>query len=623
MSGFYIKSLHVKGNNVETASINFEKGANLVTGASDTGKSYIFAALSYALGIGEAPKDIPQSVGYNELLIEIVTYKDNKTYTLWRELHKTIMYVKECTYQQFYTKSITKFKLTTTGQLDNPEHISSFLLELIELKDKRILVNKKSGATANIAFRNLLNLTFIAEENIIKTTSPFYSSGPYYKERIMAQSLLHVLLSGNDFSDIVEKEDTTIKENQILGKLEFLEYQVKQYSLDKALLVEKTTSSNFIGEKQKFLELDSNLQNNIALAKELVNRKNKLLQDRQNLINELVYKKELTQRFSILEKQYVSDSERLDFILETHVISEQLGDVVCPLCSSPLQDDHIYHIKEKENFIAAATNELSKIQSKLLGLKDTADNLAFEEITLQIEVERLNNQLNELEIDLESNFSVKTRELKNELNEYLEIENTAREIVFIDNQITKLLKEKDRLENLLNAKKPAEEEINLVPYSLLTDLCWFIEKRLQNWNYENSVKIDFDSHYNTFDIVISGKTRKSYGKGKRSISYAACLIGLLDYCQSNTRNFSNLIVLDSPLTTYEEKQKGTTTTESIQTEILKSFFIDIIALPNNSQVILFDNKTPDSDTLSAIQDKLHLVTFTGTKGSGRQGFFPE
>jgi hypothetical protein len=622
MSGFYIKSLHIKGNNVETAGIEFEKGANLVTGASDTGKSYIFAALSYALGIGEAPKDIPQSIGYNELLIEIVSYKDNKTYTLWRELHKTIMYAKECTFQQFYTKSIAKIKLTTTGQLDNIDHISSFLLGLIELKDKRILVNKTNGATANISFRNLLNLTFIAEEHIIKTTSPFYSS-TQYKERIMAQSLLHVLLSGNDFSDVVEKEDTTIKENQILGKLEFLDYQVKQYSLEKALLVEKTTSNAFIGEKQKFLDLDANLQSNVAFAKELINRKNNLLRDRQNLINDLVYKKELTQRFTILEKQYVSDSERLDFILETHVISEQLGDVVCPLCSSPLQDDHIYHIKEKENFIAAATNELSKIQSKLLGLKDTADNLAFEETTLQTEIERLNDELNALEVELESNFSVKIRELKNELNEYIAVENTAREIIFIDNQITKLLKEKDRLENLLNAQKPAEEEINLVPYSLLTDLCWFIEKRLQSWNYENSVKIDFDSHYNIFDIVISGKTRKSYGKGKRSISYAACLIGLLDYCQSNTRKFSNLIVLDSPLTTYEEKQKGTTTTESIQTEILKSFFLDVVALPNNSQVILLDNKTPDKETYDIIRNKLNLVTFTGTKGSGRQGFFPE
>ncbi|WP_035649850.1 hypothetical protein [Flavobacterium sp. ASV13] len=622
MTGFYIKGLYIRGNNVKPAEISFTKGANLITGASDTGKSYIFSAMNYALGVGEPPKDIPQSAGYNEILIEIITHKDSKTFTFRREMGKPSIYVKECGYQNFYTKSINFTKLTSTGPLINPEHISSFLLGLIGLDDKKILVNKSSGKTTNINFRNLLNLTFIAEDTIIKTTSPYYIS-EQYKERVMSQSLLHVLLSGNDFSEVVEKEDLTIRENQLLGKLEFLNFQVRQYADEKATLVEKTQSSPFINEKQKFLELDSSLKENVALAKELINRKNYVLQQNQNLIAELSYKKELSKRFVILEAQYRSDSERLDFILETHVISEQLGDVVCPLCSSPLHEDHLYHIKEKENFIEAATNELGKIQSKRAGLKDTSENLIIEENVLQAEIEKLKNELIDLEQELDRNFSTKISDLKNELNNYLEIENFSREIVFIDNQIDKLFKEKDRLETLLNAKKPVEEEINLVPYSLITDLCWFIEQRLQNWNYENAVKVNFDSHYNIFDIIISGKNRRSYGKGKRSISYAACLIGLLDYCQTNDRNFSNLLVLDSPLTTYEEKQKINVATESIQTEILKSFFIDLVKIPANSQVIIFDNKMPDEETYNSLSSKLNMIVFTGQKGSGREGFFPQ
>jgi|GEM_PF-716786 len=622
MNGFYIKGLYVRGNNVTTAEITFRKGANLITGASDTGKSYIFSALNYVLGIGEAPKDIPQSIGYNEFLIEIVTYQDDKTFTLWREINKSAIYAKECNYQQFYTKSINYIKLTTTGQLTNNDHISNFLLKLVGLNDKKILVNKTSGTTTDISFRNLLNLTFIAEETIIKTISPFYIT-EQYKERIISQSLLHVLLSGTDFSEVIEKEDLTIKENQLLGKLEFLDFQVKQYTQDKAVLIEKTQSTTFVSEKQKFLDLDSNLQKNVALAKELINRKNLLLQDRQNLLNELTYKKELSRRFEILEKQYLSDSERLDFILETHVISEQLGDVVCPLCSSPLHDDHLYHIKEKENFIAAATNELGKIQSKLSGLKDTAENLTIEEHALQGEVEGLNKKLIDLEAELETNFSPSIQDLKNELNQYLQIENNSREITFIDAQIAKLFTEKDRLERLLNEKKPAEEDINLVPYTLLMELCGFIEQRLQNWNYENAVKVNFDSQYKVFDITISGKNRRSYGKGKRSISYAACLVALLDYCQAKNRPFSNLIVLDSPLTTYEEKQKVSVASEVIQTEILKSFFTDIVKIPANSQIIIFDNKIPDAETLDKISEQLNMVLFTGRKDSGREGFFPE
>lgn len=297
--------------------------------------------------------------------------------------------------------------------------------------------------------------------------------------------------------------------------------------------------------------------------------------------------------------------------------------MLCPLCSSPLHDDHLYHLKEKENFIEAATNELVKIRCKLSGLKDTAGNLCIEEAALQTEIESLSKQLSDLELELEINFSPKTADLRNKLNQYLEIENFSREIIFIDAQITKLFKEKDRLENMLNAKKPAEDEINLVSYTFLAELCEFIEQRLQSWNYENSVKVNFDSHYNTFDITISGKNRRSYGKGKRSISYAACLIGLLDYCQTNNRAFSNLIVLDSPLTTYEEKQRGSVASEVIQTEILKSFFLNIVKIPTSSQVIIFDNKIPDTETLDAVSDKLNMILFTGRKDSGREGFFPD
>lgn len=622
MSGYYIKAICVRGAGMEPAEVGFDKGANLVTGGSDTGKSYIFAALNYGLGIGEQPKDIPQSVGYTEVLIEIETFLDNKTYTLWRQFGKSAIYVKECDHKSFYTKSIDWTKLTTYGQLSSPDHINSFLLKLCGLNEKKLLVNKNSGTTTNLTFRHLLNLTFIAEELIIKTTSPYYFS-QQYKERIIAQSLLHVLLSGNDFSEIVEKEDLTLKENQLVGKLEFLDYQVRQFSEDKLILVEKVGSAEFVSEKQKFLDLDANLQQNIVAAKEIINRKNNLLQNRQNLMTDLSYKSELSRRFEILEKQYLSDSDRLDFILESHLLSEQLGDVVCPLCSSPLHEDHLLHIREKENFVEAAQNELIKIRSKLIGLQETAENLVSEKTGLQHEIQGLTDQLSDLETDLQTNFAPKITDLKTQLNQYLEVENISREITFIDNQISKLLKEKDRLERLLNAKKPEEEEINLVPYSILTDLCWYIEQRLQRWNYETAVKVDFDSNYNVFDILISGKNRRSYGKGKRSISYAACLIGLLDYCSSKKNNFTNIIVLDSPLTTFEEKQKLNNVSEIIQTEILKSFFHDIVNLPPNSQVIIFDNKRPDEETYELIKDKLNLTVFASNSDTERGGFFPD
>lgn len=620
MSGFFIRSINIQGKDVETARLELKSGANLITGASDTGKSYLFAAVSYGLGIGEAPKDIPQSIGYDEILIEIIRYKDSKPYTLWRRIGTTAIYVKECELKDFYNKNITYKQLQTTGRLDNENHISSFLLGFMGLKDKKILVSKDKGSTSPVSWKNLMNLTFIPEDQIIKTTSPFYYS-VQYKERTMAQSLLHILLSGNDFSDVVEKEDFTVAENQISGKIEFIEYQIKHYGNEKLILLDNTNNHSK-EERQKFLNINETLQNNIELAKKLISKKNELLAQKQELHNDLVYKKELLQRFQILEQQYISDADRLNFILETHVISSQLGDTVCPICSSPLEDHTIDHMLEKENFMLAATNELIKTQSNLAGLKETAENLFFEENSLLFEIETVDNNLSEIEDDLDTNFSIKIKELKDELNQYLEFERSDREIVFIDNLITRLAEEKNRLEQLSNSKNQSETDINLVPYSKLVSLCKFIENRLSNWNYEEQVKVDFDSSYNIFDIMISGKSRRSYGKGKRSISFTACLIGLLDYCSFNQTDFSNLIVLDSPLTTFEEKQKDYTGAEKIKAEILKSFFTDIVKLPENSQIIIFDNKIPDPVTLDLIKGNLNLHVFSGIKDQGRQGFFP-
>lgn len=265
MSGFFIRSININGEHVETARLEFKSGANLITGASDTGKSYIFAALSYGLGIGEAPKDIPQSTGYDQILIEIIRYEDSKPFTLWRRIGKTAIYLKECEFKDFYSKNIPYKELHTTGRLDNENHISSFLLGFMGLKDKKVLVSKDKGSTSPASWKNLMNLTFIPEDQIIKTTSPFYYS-VQYKERTKAQSLLHILLSGNDFSDVVEKEDFTVAENQISGKIEFIEYQIRHYVNEKQILIDNN-SNHSKEERQKFLNINETLQNNIESAK--------------------------------------------------------------------------------------------------------------------------------------------------------------------------------------------------------------------------------------------------------------------------------------------------------------------------------------------------------------------
>lgn len=178
------------------------------------------------------------------------------------------------------------------------------------------------------------------------------------------------------------------------------------------------------------------------------------------------------------------------------------------------------------------------------------------------------------------------------------------------------------MEKLLQETDP-RESIDLLPFSVLSELSDKIQKRLSTWNYEPYVTVVFNDHYQTFDIVINGKSRKSFGKGKRGISFTACLFGLLDYCREKERAFSNLLVLDSPITTFEEKKNtGTAEMDTLRPEVLKAFFADLANLPANSQIILFDNKQPDSTTLNAISESVFVQEFTGNEEIGRYGFFP-
>ena len=72
---FYIKSLSVTGANVNTSSIDFTPGLNIIHGPSNCGKSYIVECLDYMLGAETSRIDA--SLGYDTIQILIVTDSGN------------------------------------------------------------------------------------------------------------------------------------------------------------------------------------------------------------------------------------------------------------------------------------------------------------------------------------------------------------------------------------------------------------------------------------------------------------------------------------------------------------------------------------------------------------------
>ena len=73
MFNFYIKELSLSGDNVETSSLEFTSGLNIICGPSNTGKSYIAECLDFMFGCKAKDFRIGKETGYNIVRMKIVT----------------------------------------------------------------------------------------------------------------------------------------------------------------------------------------------------------------------------------------------------------------------------------------------------------------------------------------------------------------------------------------------------------------------------------------------------------------------------------------------------------------------------------------------------------------------
>lgn len=612
MKGFWISTIIVSGDNKADASITLKKGANIITGPSDTGKSYLFSVINYILGRTTPPdNDIPEGVGYNIFSLEIETFESYDKFKLQRKLGENKITVWNINALEQSNVLIDTF--STNAKLSNENHISNFLLNLCGLKDKILLKNRLKGIKIPLSFKNIIQFTNIAEERIITKGSPFYFT-EVNSLHTVEQSMISSILEETDFANVDSIEDPKEKETKISGKLEFIDKQIVNYSEQRQKLIEKferLTKNKTIFDKAL---INDEIQKRIEDSYNLEYKVTKYLNDVNSTTEKKIYALELIKRFEILERQYLSDLDRLAFILEAESLTSQLPSQLCPICSNPMNNDEIQHLNEIENFKESVIAEVDLIKDKLEDLKASIIESKRNVLNLETEANELKVTLLILKAHLESIYP-EIQNLKTILNDYIEIEKIGNYIEFIDTETAILYETKDSLE-ILKSEKESTDIVNVCDYDILKKLSGFIELRLKTWNYNVNPKVIFNSDFKTFDIVISNKSRGSYGKGRRAISYTACLLGFLDYCLNEKKNFSNLIVIDSPLTTFKDKDKQVSENEDISIELDDLFFDDIRQTSLESQLIIFENKIPKK------MKGINIIEFTKNKNQGRYGFFP-
>lgn len=614
--GFYISKLQVSGLNIKPARLSFSRGFNIISGLSDTGKSYIFGCINFMLGGGDLPKEIPEGFGYTTVCLEIKTYNE-RTYTLERNLKGGNYKLKEVELELFQTRGNSQ-ELKAQHTSNSHDNISSFLLGLSGFKEKFVKKNQ-SNAKRELSFRDIAKLTLIDEERIITEKSPVYSSGQYI-DQTQEQSVLEILLTGNDAKELEQVEDAKVYASRVKGKVEFVDSLIKELS-EKLIVLEKDNNL----EKQKLLQtkvdsLSIVLSESSSKLEQLTSEKQLIFNSLNELKSKDLLQEELTSRFILLKEHYNSDIKRLEFITEGEEYFAQLNTIKCPLCGGDMDKEHYDCIVEDGKKVSSVINsieiEVAKIKIKLSDLESTMSQLAQEKEERNSQLKKLERQYKIVEIEIATNIEPVKASTKQEIESLIGELSLLKELDVLKEQLKSYYNQKSLLEIELARKPKTGEQSDGIKYSIFSGLCEIIEDILKKWKYPNISNVNFDPSYRVYDIVINGKQRKAHGKGIRAITYTSFIIGLMDFCIKNNLPHSRNVIIDSPLTTYHGKESDSK--EDVSRDMQDAFFNDLSNVEHNKQIIIFDNKDPKE----SLKSKINYIHFTGDKQRGRQGFFP-
>jgi hypothetical protein len=261
---------------------------------------------------------------------------------------------------------------------------------------------------------------------------------------------------------------------------------------------------------------------------------------------------ELQMRFDLLQEQYSSDLRRLEAIAEAGVRLDQLKEERCPMCGALAEHHDNAHREARlapANVSQACKAEAAKTFKLLHDLQATRAATAAEVGQLRTAREARQEEFDaiaaELKVLLEQHVDVATKKV----DELRAREGTCRKAL-------ELLERVQELEALLEqASAPKKKERADGPASAVSTaqadpFSREVEALLRAWHFPDLDRVSFSE--NDQDIVISGRTRKSHGKGVRAITRAAFNLALLRFCVKGERPFPNFVLLDSPLLVYEE-----------------------------------------------------------------------
>lgn len=606
-----LTKLVLAGENKQDAIINFKDGLNVIAGASDTGKSFAFECIDYALGSSSKLKEVPEVDGYQSVFLEIEDIGRRVIFTIERGIPEEIKNKMTIYYSNYQDKDRAKNEKMSSKHSAKTS-LSKKLLNYCGCIYNN--VKKNAEKTQSFTFRSFIPLIMISELRITATYSPIYradSRGSTFATS--EKSVFKTVISGTDYEKKEKKENTEIAKAKLKGKIEQLKQIIDEICLEnnelingvKDLKPEKSTEiielNKFIKEKTNEIKKYEVEYKNIQAEIELENTELKRLLNNNN-------------KFKLLKKNYLSDLDRLEFINDAFDLTQQLVEVECPICHSPMK---INEIEKSDDYYEALVAEKLKIEVQLTELDKTIKDLSDEIMNKEENISKLENHKDEIKDILNNELGPIVAEKVEQVQNLLEIQEKINLITRnkkrMDKYYTEINEWQEKIDSTIQNKGNKKENL---PDEYTNELCMEIKQLLKKCDF---IGEEDDIKYNsaTNDVEIGDKEKASFGKGARAIINSTFLIGLMNYCYKKNLCHPGFVVLDSPLTTYKEKDKKDGIDEFI-TKGTKEKFYEMLAEQKNGQIIIFDNEEPSS----TVKKKINFLHFSGDSSVGRKGLIP-
>ncbi|WP_148359072.1 AAA family ATPase [Peribacillus simplex] len=611
----------IVSNTKEIREIELLDGLNVISGPTDTGKTYIYQCIKYLLGSNSVPKLIPENIDFKDAYLEVHSLYNDTVFTLKRTFSSNKIYIYDCAFNELTenTKGITA---NTQG---SKNLISTKILEYGGLEPNiKIKTHIRQQKFRKIALRDFLHFSLVDEKEIITDTS-LLTTGQYVSKTVEL-NLFYYFISGKYTSFQTFLSDQKASKNDkkevraVEGKSDNLIVELIEETKSELISLEKAELENEVSYKDELL----------FVTTEIEKQSNQLKQTFEN-IEKLKSKKlmnhELIIRFNLLKDQFNSDLQRLEFILEGGEILSKLTVENCPTCGKKLDDQsHKGHInsRDKGNIINAESlfssynSEKKKILLNFNDLSKTIKNLESKNHNIYNEIITEEKEYQQVKQQIDNELKPTQNSLKEKINKEVQARLIKAKIDFLKN---KLFRFETQRQATIPTYNPAEEAINftdnikkLIDINIghLSDL---MNTYLLNMKFPEvqvgSKNVIFDPKTN--DFIVNGKARSVYGKGYRAIIYSVFLISLMKLCKEKNLPHIGFVIIDSPLTTYQAAEEVVKEEEKIPDE-LKGRFINTFASEKDSQIIILENKFP-----MEMKD-INFIEFTRDRNKGRYGF---